>query len=393
MSEKKQSNHSALSTKMGDVYHYYVAIDLLLSISDQWHKCLIEESGDIVLLNKDDNQIFNIEVKHHIEDNELMVHNIDFQKTLFNWFQDKNKYTEDTRLILFTTSTISDTNPLYDWNKLSSKEKYQTIVLNSRNNKKELYKNIENYFKKIKNSNNIVEIRRVLAKFTIINSSPNIRYIRDEIKSRDYFRIFRNQEEKKEKVIDSLYGLIGRGLKDKDTWEITKNDFDQKLKELTVLVQDKILRTDTDIDIEKIDMELESYRKKLFIKKLDNIGFDENIFQSAIDDYAKTIIEVSERMDLSNSLEYDKRLETYEYNLSRLVSDRKNEYKYKSGLKDIEKSQQSYFCIMQSARIPFMPQEFDDQTTFFQNGYLHILADDEDASTQICWSLKSEDLL
>ncbi len=187
--------------------------------------------------------------------------------------------------------------------------------------------------------------------------------------------------------------MIGRGLKDKDTWEITKNDFDQKLKELTVLVQDKILRTDTDIDIEKIDMELESYRKKLFIKKLDNIGFDENIFQSAIDDYAKTIIEVSERMDLSNSLEYDKRLETYEYNLSRLVSDRKNEYKYKSGLKDIEKSQQSYFCIMQSARIPFMPQEFDDQTTFFQNGYLHILADDEDASTQICWSLKSEDLL
>lgn len=392
MSEKKQSKHSALSTKMGDIYHYYVAIDLLLSIPGRWYKCLIEEHGDIVFLDKDDNQIFNIEVKHHIEDDELMVHNIDFQKTLFNWFQDRNKYTENTRLILFTTSTISKTNPLYNWNTASFQDKYRIISDNSKNSKKELYTNIEKYFEKIVNVN-ILELLEILIKIRIKYSTPNIKHIKDQIKSRDYFRIFQDQEEKKEKAIDSLYGLIGKGLKDKETWEITKDDFDHKLKELTALVQDKILRTDTDIDIEKIDTEMKSYRKKYFIKKLDNIGFGEDVFQSAIDDYAKTIIEVSERMNLSNSLEYNYRLESYERNLNRLVSDRRNEYKYKSGLNDIEKSQQSYFRIMQSARIPFMPQEFDDQTTFFQNGYLHILADDEDNPTQICWSLKVEDLL
>ena len=48
---------------------------------------------------------------------------------------------------------------------------------------------------------------------------------------------------------------------------------------------------------------------------------------------------------------------------------------------------------MQSTKIPFMPQEFNDKTTFFQKGYLHILADDEDKLNKICWSLKPEDLL
>lgn len=48
---------------------------------------------------------------------------------------------------------------------------------------------------------------------------------------------------------------------------------------------------------------------------------------------------------------------------------------------------------MNSTKVPFMPEEFEDQTTFFQKGYLHILADDNEKPKQICWSLKAEDLI
>ena len=89
MSEKKQSNHSALSTKMGDIYHYYIAIDVLLDV-DNWNKCLIEKHGDIVLLNKDNKQVLNMEVKHHHGTNELLIHQEEFQKKLFNWYEDRS---------------------------------------------------------------------------------------------------------------------------------------------------------------------------------------------------------------------------------------------------------------------------------------------------------------
>ena len=96
-------------------------------------------------------------------------------------------------------------------------------------------------------------------------------------------------------------------------------------------------------------------------------------------------------MRLSSSLEYDERLENYDKSLVKLVSDVKTEYRYKRDLTYIEKSQDSYFKIMNFTKIPFIPEEFDDQTTFFQKGYLHFLADDEDEPKKICWSLKPED--
>ncbi len=390
MSQDNKSNHSALSQKIGDVYHYYVAIDYLLHIEkDMWDKCLIEKYGDIVFLNKYGNQILNIEVKHHDNDDELKVYHIDFQKTLFNWVKDSSKYAEDTQLILFTTSIIPATNPLYNWNNLTENKKISLIVENSNNGSSGLYKNIKEYFEKIKSNE---KLKEVIAKFEIIHSSPNIKQIQDQIKSRNYFGIFQDQEEKKEKVISSLYGLVGEGLKDKDTWEISNNNFFQKLKESTDLLQDKILRTDSDINIAEINTKIDSYKEKRFIKKLDNISFGNDIFQLAVDDYAKTIIEVSERMKLKTSLEYDQRLDSYEESLTRLVKDKKNEFSYKTSMTDEEKSQQCYFSIMQSTKIPFIPQEFNDQTTFFQKGYLHILADDTAKPKQICWSLKPKDL-
>jgi len=381
---------NALAQKMGDIFHYYVAIKLLLG-NNSWNKCQIEQSGDIALFDQDDKQIYNIEVKHHESKNELKVYEEEFLKTLSNWFDIRNLFNENTKLILMTTSTISSANPLQHWNLFKSDKKYKTIQENQTKNDGTYYANISKYFHKI--NKNIDELKEILAKFDIQHSLHNILDIRNEIKQTSHFRLFGNNEVKKDKVVDDLYGLIGRGLESKDKWEIIKSEFDQKLIESTTLVQDKILRTDNTINTQDIDTNITSYKDKQFIKKLENIEFKEDVFQPAIDDYAKTIIEVVERMNLKTSLEYDQRLENYDKSLVKLVNDIKTKCRYKSNLTDIEKSQDSYFEIMGSAKIPFMSEEFDDQTTFFQKGYLHFLADDKDDPRKVCWSLKLEDLL
>lgn len=385
MSKIKQN---ALSQKMGDIYHYYVAIKFLLE-NNNWSKCEIEKYGDITLLDEHNRQIYNIEVKHHESKNELKIYEEEFLKTLSNWFDIKNLFTQDTKLILMTTSIISSGNSLEHWNKFDVNKKYKTIQENQTKKDGSYYGNISKYFFKI--NKNIDELKEILGKFDIQHSLLNILEIRNEIKQTSYFRLFGDNEVKKDKVLDNLYGLIGRGLENKDKWEITKSQFDQKLKESTILIQDKVLRTDDSINTQGIDTNIASYKDKQFIKKLENIEFKEDVFQSAIDNYAKTIIEVADRMTLSSSLEYDKRLEKYDESLVKFVNDTKTEYRYKSGLTDINKSQQSYFQVMKSTKIPFMPEEFDDQTTFFQKGYLHFLADDEDEPKKICWSLKPED--
>lgn len=385
MSKIKQN---ALSQKMGDVYHYYLTIKLLLENND-WTKCEIEKFGDISLLDENGMQICNIEVKHHESKNELKVYEEEFLKTLSNWFDIRTLFNEKTKLILMTTSTISSGNPLEHWNKFNSNKKYKTIQENQTKKDESYYVNISKYFFSM--NKNPDELKRMLEKIEIKHSLFNILEIRDEIKQTSHFRLFGDVEGKKDKVIDELYGLISSGLENKDKWEITKSEFDQKLIESTTLIQDKIVRTDNTVNTKNIDVSITNYKDKQFIRKLENIEFKEDIFQSAINDYAKTIIEVAERMTLSYSLEYDERLENYDDSLMKLVSDTKTEYRYKRGLTDIEKSQDSYFKIMDSTKIPFMPEEFDDQTTFFQKGYLHFLADDEDEPKKICWSLKPKD--
>lgn len=379
---------NALSTKMGDIYHYYLAIKLLLE-NNNWIRCEIEKFGDIALIDKNNKQIFNIEVKHHIGKNELKIYEEEFLKTLSNWFDIRNLFDENTKLILMTTSTISANNSLRHWNQYDSNKKYKTLQENQTQQNGTPYVNMAKYFNKI--NKNVGELKKVLAKLDIQHSLFNILEIRNEIKQTSHFRLFKDDEKKKNKIIDELYGLIGRGLENKNKWEITKIQFDQKLIESTVYIQDKQLRTDNSINTNMIDTQISSYKDKQFIKKLENIEFKEDIFQSAIDNYAKTIIEVSERMNLKTSLEFDERLNTYDKSLEKLVNDTKIEFKYKRNLTDIEKSQDSYFKIMDSTKIPFMPEEFEDQTTFFQKGYLHILADDEEKPKKICWSLKLED--
>ena len=84
MSKEQSSNHNAKKQVVGFEYQYYIAVDFLLKLNN-WDKCLIEENGDVTFLDDNDNQILNIEVKHHTNENKLKLHSEEFQKTIYNW--------------------------------------------------------------------------------------------------------------------------------------------------------------------------------------------------------------------------------------------------------------------------------------------------------------------
>ncbi len=385
MSDKIKQN--ALSQKMGDIYHYYIAIDFMMNKPD-WIICKIEQYGDITLIDKNGKQLFNIEVKHHESLNELKIHSEDFLKTISNWFNIRNLLLNDTKLYLITSSSVSPNNPLCHWNSFDKDKKYKTIIDNQKKSNGEYYKNITKYFFPI--NKNPDELKNLLEKVKICHSQPNQNTIKEKIIKNRYFSIFKETEQKYE-VINSLLGLIGNGLKDKETWEITKEEFGQKINELSSLAQSKIQRTDNHVPLTEIDRSLNSYKEKQFIKKLEKIEFKEKVFSMAIDDYARTLIELANRMRISSSLEYFDRLINYENTLLRKVEETKIEYLIQEG-DNIKKSQKSYFSVMKSPKIPFMPEEFDDQTTFFQKGYFHILADDEEKPKQLCWLIVEDEL-
>ena len=380
---RRKIKQNALSQKLGDIFHYYIAIDLLLNNTD-WFICNIEQYGDIALIDNNGNQLLNIEVKHHTGTNELKVYSEEFLKTLSNWHDIKETITDSTKLYLITSSVVSLENPLFHWNSFDKEKKYKVIIDNQKSKKENYYTNISKYFHPINKNPNI--LKELLEKIEIYHSQSDMDSIKKKIKENTYFSIFKTEELKNE-VTSSIYGLIGNGLKDKDTWEITKEEFNQKLHELSSLAQNRIQRTDNHVPLSTIDRGLPKYQNKQFVKKLEKINFDEKVFSLAIDNYARTLTELTNRMHLSTSLEYRDRLINYESTLLHKVDEVKTEYIFKDG-NDIKKSQQSYFAIMSSSKIPFMPEEFDDQTTFFQKGYFHVLADDEEKPKQLCWSVE-----
>jgi len=94
----------------------------MLENSD-WVNCDLEYSGDISLRDNFDNMILNIEVKHHIDTVELKDNSSELWKTIYNFYNDSNKYVDETKLALYTVSTVSETNSIFNWNKLSKEDK------------------------------------------------------------------------------------------------------------------------------------------------------------------------------------------------------------------------------------------------------------------------------
>lgn len=378
--ENTESDHSALKQKIGDFYHYDVALYYMIDNSD-WFYCDLEKNGDISLTNNLNEIILSIEVKYHDKPIELKDNVEELWKTIYNFYNDSDKYMDTTKLILYTASTISKNNTLYNWNSLSSQQKINLLKEASKNKQGEVYKTIKKFYDKI--FQNEKKLHGVLSKFDIYANQAYYTEHKKNIKRNAYFRIF--DSEKKQLIsINNLLEIIHSSFKDVNTWRISSSDFDKKLKEVSANAQDIIVRVDEDINIE-IDEGL--YKDSNFLDKLREITKDDMTINFAIEDYAKTVYELEMRMNFLSEFDYHKKIDSYENNLIREYHITKSSIT-PNPANIIEQSKNFYTQIQKLHKVPFIGKTFNDKTTFFQRGYYHILADDDENEKKIIhWHL------
>lgn len=378
-----ESSHSALKQKIGDIYHYNVALQYMLEESS-WEYCDIEKNGDISLRNAHDEITYSVEVKYHNKPTDLKDNQSELWKTIHNFYNDEDKYTKNTQLILYTVSTISANNSLFDWYSLSEDEKISLLKSSSTNTKNKIYKTITKYYDVIFKDEK--KLKKTLSKFDIHANQIYFKEHKNRILGNAYFRIF-DTHTKKLQALYSLLSVILAGFEGAEKWTITKEDFNKTLKETSKIAQDLIIRVDDDVDIEIND---EMYKDSNFVSKLNDIEQDELTVDFAIEDYAKTVYEINQRMSFVSEFDYNKKRLTYERNLLREYQTTKKQIKKNPSI-IIEQSQAFYNQIQKLEKIPFLGKTFDDKTTFFQRGYFHILADDdEDKKKIINWHLEKQ---
>lgn len=376
-----ESKHSALKQKIGDSYHYLVAIKYMLENSE-WDNCHIEYSGDISLINQSNEIILSIEVKHHIDDTELNPIGIELWKTIYNFYNDSQKYTDKTLLCLFTVSLVSESSKLYNWNDLSSTNKLDILKEVAQKPDTQIYKTIEKYYNEIFKDENRLE--SILEKFSIYSEQTNYAKYKNELMKESYFKQF-VEDDKKISVIESLIGFVLIGFKNEMSWNISKNDFEKKLQEISISLQGTIIRDDNDVG--DIDVSMSEYISSKFVDKLQDIKANETLIDMAIEDYAKTLYELDKRMDLVSSFDYQEKIDTYEKSLVTKYNIEKSFVSFNDE-NVITQSQQFYKKIITQEKVPFLAKSFDDKTTFFQRGYYQILADnDNDDKKKIIWHL------
>ncbi len=122
--ETKAVNDATLK-QAGTMYQYVIALKdcFELNIGDTLQ---IETNGDVSIINNIGG-LFQKEVKHHFGNQTLSDRDIDFWKTLANWYEEYDRVKGFSNYILSTTAIILDSSSFFDWNSLKKEEKLERI--------------------------------------------------------------------------------------------------------------------------------------------------------------------------------------------------------------------------------------------------------------------------
>ena len=104
--------NDATLTKAGDIYQYLNALRDCFELNDG-ETLQIEINGDVSIINNTGG-LFQREVKHHFSETFLSDRDVDFWKTLANWYVDYERVKNFSHYILSTTAKIAKESPFYE---------------------------------------------------------------------------------------------------------------------------------------------------------------------------------------------------------------------------------------------------------------------------------------
>lgn len=375
--------NDATEQKAGDIYQYLIALRDCFEL-DGNDTLQIEVNGDVSIISGNSGK-FQKEVKHHFGKTFLGDRDIDFWKTLANWYEDYERIKNFHSLILYSTSGIRTTSPFYGWNELTAEnklaklEKIGSITKEREKGFREQYTRI---FNEGYNKDRLLEI---LDKFTIASSRTNIVGISDEFSK----FVGHIPKENRDSYIGALLGRIMILLKNPPhRWEVSRTSFDKMLQDESAAYGDarsKPLPTEFAQCVVPSDEE-NALKEKRFVKAIMDIDYSPMI-PSAVQDYWKTDMTIAKYF--RDDFTYLSSLETYKGDLSQKLMYAKEEKKLDAaGKPEAEKillSKHLYLQAMQWEAMDF--GSIIRNQGFFQHGVIHNVVDDGDFE----WKVGDED--
>lgn len=375
--------NDATEQKAGDIYQYLIALrDCFELVGNDTLQ--IEVNGDVSIISGNSGK-FQKEVKHHLGKTFLGDRDIDFWKTLANWYEDYERIKNFHSLILYSTSGIRITSPFCGWNELTAEnklakiEKIGSITKDREKGFREQYTRI---FNEGYNKDRLLEI---LAKFTIASSRTNIVGISGEFSK----FVGHIPKENRDSYIGALLGRIMILLKNPPhRWEVSRTSFDKMLQDESAAYGDarsKPLPTEFAQGVVPSDEE-SALKEKRFVKAIMDIDYSQMI-PSAVQDYWKTDMTIAKYF--RDDFTYLSSLETYKGDLSQKLMYAKEEKKLDAaGKPEAEKillSKHLYLQAMQWEAMDF--GSIIRNQGFFQHGVIHNVVDDGDFE----WKVGDED--
>jgi len=375
--------NDATEQKAGDIFQYLIALRDCFELEEK-DTLQIEVNGDVSILTGTAGK-FQKEVKHHFGKTTLSDRDIDFWKTIANWYEDFERIKSFNALILYCTSNIKTTSPFYGWNELSKEAKLVKLEEIGSITKRRETGFREQYTRIFYGGYNKDNLLKILDKFSIESSRKNIVGISDEF-SKFIGHIPKNN---RDSYIGALLGRILILVKDPPhKWEITRTAFEQMLEAESVaygVAQKKPLPTEF-AQSEIPDDQKAALKDKLFVKAIRDIEFSQMV-SGAVSDYWKMDMTVAKYF--RDDLMYLSSIDAYRGDLSQKLLYAKEDKKLDAiGKSDSEKillSKKLYLDVMQWNATDF--GSIINNQSFFQHGVIHDIVDDGNFE----WKVGEED--
>lgn len=382
--EQRQVVNDASDKVKGFLYQFYVALNYCFELK-QGEKLYIEKYGDVTI-----DSISQIEVKNYSKP--LTDAHDNFWNTLCNWLNDSFDPNNYKQLILLTTQQIGTNSQLNNWNKKTKAEKITTITSiadayckKNSNPKSSHIESIKKHMETVISADKREKLEAILEKFTIIDCALGFEEIYESMKTK-YARHI--PECNQDDYLNSLLGFVLNPKIVDGNWEITYENFTKTVRELTSVYHEKAI-TFPKIQRNFSQEEIDKKKTARFVKKIEDIEYDESMKRVAIDNYLYTSnLFLNELANYKMSPDI---MSNYESELMDSYNPKRRKH-CRNLLPNakhtdiINESQNFYDDVVGEPAQAFVI--FNDTPKRFRNGFYHIMADEDD--DKIVWLLKKE---
>ena len=374
---KRLSNDDTL-TKLGDTYHYLVVLEHCLEL-DEGEAIYVEEHGDVSKISPNDPS--NIEVKSHLAAHHLSDRDSEFWNTLKNWIMNRDHLAVYKRLILLTTSTISDESAFYGWDKLDVQKRVERLR-EIGGIKKEQEKTFRPLFDAVFGCPNDALIH-IVGRVELCTGNPSVA---TKAESLCKHKVLNNVPQ--EQIPFYIEGLLGyillKPTLPPHSWRINHGEF----SDLLVKLRDKFVSGKIPIPINPPDVghkTSDGHGKYRFVKEILRIEYHEEV-NEAVENYWQAMAIVSSYF--RNSYVYTQELLSYENDLKKYLHRRKRIQRRNMQVQggDSVRSSQTYYDEAMTLT-PRSLSSFSDNQQYFQNGIIHSIVDDG----SLTWHLEDSD--